>query len=379
MCDENSTAKKRCLTTVSDNCVAYTGPDIPALGITKDCADLRLSDIEAIIIQRLLDLVDGTGISLESITGNCDFVTSTLVNSDKSLASLIQLLFNNDCTLHDYIATVEAKLEPPFAFDLKCLTTVAPENPSRNQIIQALIDNDCANTAAIATINNQLANDDTEDSILNAVRDIIGNMVSDMLTSSQGNLVKTGAGVNAKVNIIADNPIGTINFGKYDLTNFDSTGLGVAGTDKVGWALCNGNNGTEDMRGFTPVGTLDMLGGSYNPIVNPGTDPDLVAAYSSTKGKNKYTLLPSQLPDHNHNVTITQTPHTHNIQVKRSGNGGGGSPSAYGSNFGDPYTIATDQSTVGLSILVGGVTGTSGQPIDVRQPSKYLRFIQRIA
>ena len=133
MCDDNSTAKKRCLTTVSDNCVSYTGPDIPALGIVKDCADLRLSDIEAIIIQRLLDLVDGTGISLESITGNCDFVTSTLVNSDKSLASLIQLLYNNDCTLHDYIAAVEAKLEPPFAFDLKCLTSVAPANPSRKR------------------------------------------------------------------------------------------------------------------------------------------------------------------------------------------------------------------------------------------------------
>ena len=32
---------------------------------------------------------------------------------------------------------------------------------------------------------------------------------------------------------------------------FDGTGLGIVGTDYEGWALCNGNNGTIDLRDFT--------------------------------------------------------------------------------------------------------------------------------
>lgn len=379
MCTESSINKKRYPNPVPDVGVLYTGEDVPALGIVKDCSDLRLYDIEKIILDRLQAVATGSGITLSQITGNCDFVNTTLAASDKSLASLIQLLFNNDCSLRDYIDMVNNKIEPPFSFDLKCLTSVVPTTPNRNQIIQAILDQTCANTTDITQIKSELANDDTENSIMNAVKDVIGNMVSDMFTSCQNNLVKTGAGVNAKINIVGDCPIGTILYGVFDRSSFDDSGLGLASAGLCGWRLANGNGGTVDVRGFTLASTIDTQGPALNSLVAPGTDPDLIAAYLTKKGRNKYTLLSSQIPDHQHTTSVTQTPHTHNIQTKKGGNGGGGSNAALNSNFGDPYTITTDPTTVNLNVTVSGVTGTTGQPIDARQPTIYLRAIQRVA
>lgn len=375
MCDDNNTAKNRCLTTISDKCVSYTGPDVPALGVVKTCGDLRLSDIEAIIIKKLTDIATGAGIELSDITGNCDFVNTTLVNADKSLATLIQLLFDNDCTLNDYIKAVDAKIEPPFSFDLGCLATVAPPNPSRNQIIQAIIQQECINTAAIAQITNELATDDTESTIMNAVRDVIGNMVTSMFTSCQNNLIKTGSGATSQIQVIGDCPIGTMLFGKFDRSSFDDSGLGLASKGMCGWAFCNGNNGTEDTRGFTLASTIDTQGPALNPLVSPGSDSELAQAYLSRKGKNKAPLNSSQLPDHNH--TVTDPGHTHSVNegiIHQNspdfGNGGAGLDTWFGA-------INTGSSTTGIT--VGGLTGASGQPIDFRQPTLYVRVIQRIS
>lgn len=57
----------------------------------------------------------------------------------------------------------------------------------------------------------------------------------------------------------------------YLALNFDNTGLGI--NDRVGWAICNGLNGTKDRNGKTAIGygaaytTIGATGGSTDAIV----------------------------------------------------------------------------------------------------------------
>lgn len=109
-------------------------------------------------------------------------------------------------------------------------------------------------------------------------------------------------------------PIGGIMMysGSY-AANFDITGLGLPDTDMTGWALCNGNNGTPDLRGRFVVGTLDMpsdgaddLAAEVDPV-NGNTNYGM----GNTGGEEKHELTIPEMPEHNHlnnedfNVVLT--------------------------------------------------------------------------
>lgn len=57
----------------------------------------------------------------------------------------------------------------------------------------------------------------------------------------------------------------------YITANFDGTGLGIS--DRVGWAICNGNNGTRNWNGKVPLSygvdytTMGATGGSKDAVV----------------------------------------------------------------------------------------------------------------
>lgn len=67
----------------------------------------------------------------------------------------------------------------------------------------------------------------------------------------------------------------------YLLANFDATGLGI--NERLGWAICNGNNGTRDRRGRIPM--------QYS-----ATYPTLGA----TGGEYQHTLTSNEMPIHSH-------------------------------------------------------------------------------
>lgn len=117
-------------------------------------------------------------------------------------------------------------------------------------------------------------------------------------------------------------------------TNYDSTGLGKPGTSAWGWALCNGQNGTADLRGQFVVG-VDPSNADYD---TPG----------KTGGANSVALSTAQLPAHSH---------TSSNRITNQNGGDAGS-----------YTAALTASygAEGKAITTNSVGG--GQPIDARPP-----------
>lgn len=136
--------------------------------------------------------------------------------------------------------------------------------------------------------------------------------------------------------------IGEIKMIKQDATfisaNYDGTGLGLA--SMLGYALCNGNNGTDNYRRKTPVG--------YDPSTYvSGFHYETLGA---TFGEEKHTLIESELP------VININGHT-SVVGTTAGGGSGNQPWA-----------------PGTSDTIGG-----GQSHNNIQPSIVTVFIQRIA
>lgn len=87
---------------------------------------------------------------------------------------------------------------------------------------------------------------------------------------------------------------------------FSDAGIGIV-ESTLGWHICNGNNGTPDLR--------DMFVVAYSPTLN---DYKSYGA-NTNNAKNTYKLGPDSLPRHNHtipDVNVSQTfTHTHQLKT----------------------------------------------------------------
>lgn len=94
--------------------------------------------------------------------------------------------------------------------------------------------------------------------------------------------------------------------------NFDATGLGIV-PNLAGWAICNGNNGTPDLRGRFIVGAINSVPSTDAPNLDTEVDPtepgNTNFAMGGTGGEQKHTLTESEMPTHNH--TLTDPGHNH--------------------------------------------------------------------
>ena len=142
--------------------------------------------------------------------------------------------------------------------------------------------------------------------------------------------------------------------------NFDSTGLGIESLK--GWALCNGNNGTPDLK--------DRF------VMSANTSPDL----NTTGGSNFYTLSVSNLPSHTHSFTTNKTGnHSHNI---RAGWYGGTTPIVHdkfarSDSVGERTPITTE--TTGAHSHSGRTDSTGGgNSIDNRPSFIRLAYIMKL-
>ena len=282
-----------CTEIVSDRCVKYTGIDVPVLGIqTGD----SLSYVEQALITFLTSTLDGTGIKLDIPSSIiCEVVNKYLPTCrDINVLDLSIALIKAACDLQNQINDLDDAInviEAPYT--VNCLTGVTSTSGT-HALLQATIDSLCTlrtsfNALLINIPNTYVAIDDLDQ------------LIQDYLDS-------IGASTLIKNRMV---PYSAVPY-YGPLTYFDGTGSGTG--DWVDIYLCNGLNGTPDLRGRTLVGVTDgtMLGGTMDPQVIPTTPGNPTYSLGTTQGTNQVTLNTTQIPNHTHIATVSTIPnHTH--------------------------------------------------------------------
>lgn len=142
------------------------------------------------------------------------------------------------------------------------------------------------------------------------------------------------------------------------LLHFDATGLGLNDSPMAGWAICNGLNGTPDLRGMVPVGATEV------PATGAGalyTGVSGSIAPGARFGSDQVTLSPDQLPEHTHALDFPSE------QYPAAAMAGS---SQFQAGAGHPY-VSFPTATA--------VNETAGEAVDVRQPSHGLVYVMSIA
>ena len=294
-----------CTEITSDKCVKYTGVDVSVLGIKNGDS---LSYVEQSIIGFLSSTLDGTGIlPVINPSDVCPTVDKHLPDCDPiSLNNWLTALLKALCALEDTVAEIPSA-NPATPYDVDCLTP--SDNTSTVDVLQSVIYKVC-------NVAEQLNNFIT-------YVDATYVKISDINTYIQNYLDNSTPQQLISQRMVPYSIVAAI--GTSILSNFDATGAGIGEWDRI--FLCNGENGTPDLRGRVIVGTNDgsMLGGAMDAAVAPSaTNPTY--GIGSTHGTNSVVLTTGQIPAHSHATTVsTEADHVHGFEYPVSvADGGGG-------------------------------------------------------
>jgi microcystin-dependent protein len=379
-----------------DTGVLYTGQPIPALGI---CTGDRLNEVEAVLLQKIIDYSTGVGISIPNIDlSTCDAFKDCIVgccSACTDLPCLLECYKNTICTIWGDVETlkddVNTLLNGPYnALCLSGITSVS----TLNQIIQQLIDEFCALKTAFGVLQTSV------NGFVSGINTTIGQFLTNSIKTCQGssaiNVLNPGT-ASVQFNFQGFVPIGGIIPWAGNTTDkFDTTGKGRPGTDWCGWAICNGQNGTPNMVGRVPMMATNIAGAIPPSGYN--------FPYNTTGGEYAHTLTGPESGVAAHGHGVNDPGHDHFLRFKNwkfNRNGGGGSG---GDNYtdltGGPGTTSPDYTaTVGAAGFitdgtpVAGRIGKSGTGISINnsgpvnaqnahnnvQPYIALYYIQRIS
>jgi len=277
-----------CTQIVSDQCVKYTGVDVPALGILKGDS---LSYVEQALITFLTATINGTGISItidEDLY--CPLVSDYLQACETVTAlDLFKALVQAACNLQgqvddvvEDIAVIEAD------YTIECLEDVEAD-AGTHAIVQAVINKLCEINLTLAAL--------ALDVETNYVR------LSELNTFIQAYIDSTVGATRYSSRMV---PYTVVEY-YGTLGVFDATGAGLPATVWEDIYLCNGLNGTPDKRGRVGVGAIvGVPGGALASAVDPASDPTFNPNYAvgDVAGANKQTLITSQIPAHTHTIMM---------------------------------------------------------------------------
>ena len=305
-----------CAETVSDQCIKYTGNNIPALGILH--GDTLLS-VENAITSFLTTILTGESITpIIEPSIICGLVSSNLPNctecNDISLNDIITALIKSTCSLQAQVTVINqtlTTLNSPYT--VGCLAGITNTSDT-HEVLQTVITELCAVSSYLsALITNIDVNYSSNGAELNA-------QIANYLSSVPGaNFVYNKM---VPYSIVAFYPTPAFLAGK-----FSSTGAGLGDWQKI--YLCNGQNNTPDLRGITLVGANSMGTNAYtNPATNPAVSGNPTYSQGTFQGANTVTLGISQIPNHTHlntvNTVLTDPGHTHAILGSTTTSGGSG-------------------------------------------------------
>lgn len=135
---------------------------------------------------------------------------------------------------------------------------------------------------------------------------------------------------------------------------------GTMDTIPAGWALCDGDNGTPDLRDMWIVGA----GGKYG--------------LGATMGAETVAITELQLPSHRHSESLSGGVHSHVVKSDFTASSSSGQPTRamWSYNTGTLTPLTTDSASISLSGNTGYVG--SGQAHENRPPSKALYYIMKL-
>jgi len=138
-------------------------------------------------------------------------------------------------------------------------------------------------------------------------------------------------------------------------TGMISLWYGSIGSVPSGWYLCDGSNGTPDLRDRFVIGA----GSSYS--------------VGATGGSANHTLTTAEMPTHTHNATsvVTDPGHFHNFQVAGSGTGNPSNQNAGSSS------ASTGTKTTGITVTTTNDTAGSSSSFSILNPYYALAYVMK--
>jgi microcystin-dependent protein len=279
-----------CTEIVSDRCVKYTGIDVPVLGIqTGD----SLSFVEQALITFLTSTLDGTGVKIDlGDLDVCELVNKYLPTcKDLSIVDISKALIQAACDLQEQVDVIVAELAVLNAdYNIGCLTGVTSSSDT-HAVLQAVITKLCELEVDLIAL--------TLDLSTNYVRyDELNQLIQDYLDDISNSLYNTRMIPYSVVPY----------FGP--LSVFNPSGAGTGQWAKI--YLCNGQNGTPDLRGRALTGAIaGVPGGTMNPAVDPAISGNPNYSLFDERGANQITLLSTQIPVHTHPNILNFNDPTH--------------------------------------------------------------------
>lgn len=197
---------------------------------------------------------------------------------------------------------------------------------------------------------------------------VTGTMTASAVLASSGTLAVTGnltldgaAGTSGQALLSAGSG-NTPTWGNIFVTGMIMMWSGTIATIPSGWALCNGSNGTPDLRNRFVIGAHSDNAGVANTTIT-GTN--------TQTGGSKDAIVVS----HTHTASVSDPGHKHNVNTWQ-GNNGSGVANAGEDN--GPYSETQDIQTAftGISVSIS-TTGSSGTNANL-PPYYALAFIMKL-
>ncbi len=352
-----------CADIISDQCVKYTGVDIPGLGITNGDP---LLVVENQIISKILELITGEGIiPILDPLEICPFVAGYLpLAGDITLNHVISALFQSICNLEGRLTTAEGTLVVLDAdYVIGCLSGVSPDSGT-HAILQATIEKLCIVDSSLTALSAELHANYV---LISDIDDYIGSYIAGSPVSTLYNRLMI--------------PYTAIPYFGVLTGLFDITGAGIG--DWINIYLCNGQNGTPDLRGRALVGATTMGSTNFDPAVDPANpaNPTYAVGDPPIGANQAFITSINQMPSHTHSasVQVYDPGHAHAFSIVGGGDDhSSGNHSNKRNDRTENYVTAPAVTGIGVSVTIGNTGGSSVEGHNNIQPVHAAYYIMYI-